>query len=302
MKKKIRLPTKELDSAKDHLLALPQESEEYTGSRELILRENVSLDVYLKYRERDPDLPVLIYLDNGTIKAYELPTLPHSRASATIKVSMGAWNHANLAYGDDATLILGANSSKEPDSWVRPKNRIRPQPDAAANNLGTAYSTMIIEVGHTQNLPDLHRKVVLYFSPRTTIQIVLLVKIFKPKRNNTITLIAAKYVRISQTSLIPEQVISFGTATPHRSTINYITNTMGVPQNHFIRFGRRDPVTRNNYPACNMAGIGIYIMNIPANELFDGDITVRPFTLAMNQGFNLDLYEIQEAIVDKFNI
>ncbi|CAB4413314.1 unnamed protein product [Rhizophagus irregularis] len=301
---KDRLLAKELDLAKDRLLALPQEeSEEYTGSRELVLRENVSLDAYLKYRERDPDLSVLIYLDNGTIKAYELPTFPHSRASATIKVSMGAWNRADLAYGDDATLILGANSSKEPDSWVRPKYRIRPGPGApAANNLGAAYPTMIIEVGHSQSLLDLHRKVALYFSPRTTIQIVLLVKIFKPKGNYTITLIAAKYVRTSQTPLIPEQVISFGTATPHQSTINYITNTMGVPQNRFIGFGRRDPVTGNNYPACNMANIGIYIMNIPANELFDGNSTVRPFTQAINQGFNLDLYEIQEAILDEFNI
>ncbi|GBC03842.1 hypothetical protein RclHR1_05360002 [Rhizophagus clarus] len=282
MKKKIRLSTKELDSAKNHLLALPQEeSEEYTGSRELVLRENVSLDAYLKYHERDSHLPVLIYLDNGIIKAYELPTLPHSRASATIK---------------------GANSSKEPDSWVRPKNRIRPQPGAAANNLGAAYPTMIIEVGYTQSLPDLHRKVALYFSSRTTIQIVLLVKIFKPRRDNTITLIAAKYVRTSQTPLIPEQVISFGMATPYGSTINCITNTMGVPQNRFIGFGRRNPITGNNYPACNMAGIGTYIMNIPANELFDGDITVRPFTPAMNQGFDLDLYEIHEAIVDEFNI
>ncbi|CAB4401186.1 unnamed protein product [Rhizophagus irregularis] len=279
---KDRLLAKELVLAKDRLLALPQEEpDEYTGPRELVLRENVSLDAYLKYRECDPDLPVLIYLDNGTIKAYELPTLPHATASATIKVAMGAWNRLDLKYGDNATLILGTNSSKEPDSWVRPKNRIRPGPGTpAANNLGAAYPTMIIEVGHSQSLPDLHRKVALYFSLRTTIQIVLLIKIFKPKRNNTITLIAAKYVRTSLTPLIPEQVISFGTATPYK----------------------RDPVTRNNYPACNMTGIGIYIMNIPANELFDGDITVRPFTQAMNQGFNLDLYEIQEAIVDEFNI
>ncbi|GBC15737.1 uncharacterized protein OCT59_027702 [Rhizophagus irregularis] len=301
---KDRLLAKGLDLAKDRLLALPQEeSEKYTGSRELVLRENVSLDAYLKYRERDPDLSVLIYLDNGTIKAYELPTFPHSRVSATIKVSMGAWNRADLVYGDDVTLILGANSSKEPDSWVRPKYRIRPGPGApAANNLGAAYPTMIIEVGHSQSLLDLHRKVALYFSPRTTIQIVLLVKIFKPKGNNTITLIVAKYVRTSQTPLIPKQVISFGTATPHQSTINYITNTMGVPQNCFIGFGRRDPVTGNNYPACNMANIGLYLMNIPANELFDGDSTVRPFTQAINQGFNLDLYEIQEAIRNEFNI
>src|SRR4051812_47628841 len=130
MKKKICLLTKEFDSAKDYLLALPQEeSEEYTESRELVLRENVSLDTYLKYREHDSSLPVLIYLDNGTIKAYELLTFPRSRASALIKILMGLWNCVDLIYGDNATMILGANSSKEPNSWIRPKNRIRPQPD-----------------------------------------------------------------------------------------------------------------------------------------------------------------------------
>ena len=43
-------------------------------------------------------------------------------------------------------------------------------------------------------------------------------------------------------------------------------------------------------------------MNIPADELFDGDPTVRPFASALNQGWDLDLYEIQKAIKDEFSI
>ena len=53
---------------------------------------------------------------------------------------------------------------------------------------------------------------------------------------------------------------------------------------------------------CNTIGIGTYIMNIPADELFDGDPTVRPFASALNQGWDLDLYEIQKAIKDEFSI
>ena len=37
---------------------------------------------------------------------------------------------------------------------------------------------MIIEVGYAQSLPDLHQKVTLYFSQETSIQIVLIIKIF----------------------------------------------------------------------------------------------------------------------------
>ncbi|CAG8594941.1 119_t:CDS:2 [Paraglomus occultum] len=89
---------------------------------------------------------------------------------------MGKWNYQDLAYFDDATMILGLNTAKEPDSMVRPVRHPRLPPAQAMDRRGTAYPTMVIEVGHMQTLPDLHRKVALYFNPRTTIQIVLAVK------------------------------------------------------------------------------------------------------------------------------
>ena len=118
-KKKIYLSAKAFGLAKERLLALPQEeSEEYKGSREIILRENVSLDNYLEYRERDSNFPVHIYLHDGRIIAYELPTFPHGRVAATVIVLMGLWNYRDLAFGNGGTMILGINDARKPDSWI----------------------------------------------------------------------------------------------------------------------------------------------------------------------------------------
>src|SRR3954454_25083416 len=97
---------------------------------------------------------------------------------------MGRWNYHDLEYGDDANMIVGQNSAKEPDSWVRPVRRHRHMPYKAMDRLGGTYPTMIIEVGYTQSFPDLHQKVALYFSQATSIQIVLTIKIFDLRVDN----------------------------------------------------------------------------------------------------------------------
>jgi hypothetical protein len=75
-------------------------------------------------------------------------------------------------------MILG-QGSKEPDVYVRPRHRPNPPQGApVADRFGNAFPTMMVEVGFSQSLPDLHRTVARYFSPQTTIQIVLAIKIF----------------------------------------------------------------------------------------------------------------------------
>lgn len=87
---------------------------------------------------------------------------------------------------------------------------------------------MVVEVSYSQSLPDLHQTATFYFSPRTTIQIVLIVnKIFgvrvDPNTNtSTIALVSALYLRTSPTPLIPTSVVSFGTADLDPNTMNYI--------------------------------------------------------------------------------
>src|SRR5204863_8669379 len=152
----------------------------------------------------------------------------------------------------DSTTNLCQNTSRAPDHWVRPKHRPDPQIGSGlgANDKDKAYPTMMIEIGVAQSLPDLHQTAALYFNPRTTIQIVLAIKIFGVRTNartntSTIALIAALYLRTSPTPLIPTKVISFGTANPDTNTANYILNTMGVPPGNFIGVGRPDPNNLN---------------------------------------------------------
>ena len=91
---------------------------------------------YLDYREKNPRLPVRIYLHDGKIKAYEIPLTPRAMVSAVIPILMGRWNYQDLVYGDATTMILGQNSAKEPDSWVRPRRRPQGIPFKAMDKFG----------------------------------------------------------------------------------------------------------------------------------------------------------------------
>jgi hypothetical protein len=209
---------------------------------------------------------------------------------------------------------IGQNTARGSDIWVRPRHR--PDPPAGSgqgvDRKDKAYPTMMIEVGFSQSLPDLHRTAALYFNQRTTIQIVLAVKIFGERINtntstSTIALIAALYLRTSTTPLIPTSVISFGTANPDTNTVNYIINQMGIPPGSFIGVGRPDPNNNNNnFPPCNAANLPDYQMNIPWPEIFDGvqaHLLPAGFPIVPNTplagfaaGFNLDLWEVQDTV------
>ncbi|PKY49786.1 hypothetical protein RhiirA4_465904 [Rhizophagus irregularis] len=129
-----------------------------------------------------------------------------------------------------------------------------------------AYPTMMIEVGFSQSLPDLHQIAALYFNRRTIIQIVLTIKIFGKRINtntntSTIALISTLYLRTSTTPLILTSVISsflLGQQILIQNIVNYIINQMGVPSGF--------PIVPNTPPAGFAAG------------------------------FNLDLWEVQDII------
>src|SRR6266487_2888671 len=122
---KLGLTPDVVESAKKSLFEFAQREEECVepGSSEVVVQENVQLDAFLTYRERDVRLPVRVYLCNGKIIINEIPTVIHARVSATLKGELYSWNHRDLGYFDDATMILGPNTAKEPDSMVRPVRR-----------------------------------------------------------------------------------------------------------------------------------------------------------------------------------
>ena len=259
----------------------------------------MSLDNFLDYRQSDLRLPVRLYLRDGKIIINEIPTVIRATVIALFNVLMGSWNCQDLRYGVDTTMILNHNNVKEPDLWVRPVRRPRPPLAQAMDRFGTPYPIMIVEVGYTQGLPDMHRKVEFYFDVRTTIQIVLTIKIYEPRVDHTAAMIAALYLRTSPSPLIPVDVRSFGTSGPANVSKYYVYNDMGVPHHIFMGVGLSD-INNNPFPPCAMAGIPAYQMNIPATELFDGDPAGVPASAI--GGFNLDLWEFQVVIRESFNI
>ncbi|UZO04478.1 uncharacterized protein OCT59_024864 [Rhizophagus irregularis] len=316
---RLHLSSAAIESAREKLLTFQkareegeeveeEEEEGYTGSREITIKENVSLEEYLRYRENNVHASVRMYLWDGKIIIYEVPSTPHAEVTGEIIGMLAAWNRQDFRYGTEANTNLGQGRNKEPDAYVRPKHRNPPPQGAlAADIYGNPFPTMMIEVGFSQNLPDLHRTAARYFNPLTTIQIVLAIKIFGVRTNalantSTIALIAALYLRTSPTPLIPTSVISFGTANPDINTENYITGQMGVPPGSFIGVGRPDPNNNNiNFPPCNAANIPTYIMNIPGTELYNG-VPQNNLPVGFAAGYNLDLWELQVLVREAMHI
>lgn len=61
---------------------------------------------------------VRMYLYNGNIKIYKVPSYAHSATIGCVIGLINRWNDQDLEYGTDATMILGQNTAREPDSRV----------------------------------------------------------------------------------------------------------------------------------------------------------------------------------------
>ncbi|GBB98496.1 hypothetical protein RclHR1_03240021 [Rhizophagus clarus] len=214
-----------------------------------------------------------MYLDSGNIKVYETPLPFHARTAGKIIGLMTIWNGQDFDYASEKTLILGLNIERKPDCMIAPIYCPRPAAGQASSSTRTAYPTMI----------------------------VLSIKIFGVRADNTIALTASLYLRTSPTSLIPIMIISFGTAGIDTSIVNYI-NGIGVLPGNLIGVGFTDPNNNNNnYPSCNVANIPTYLLNIPGAALFNEvSAPLRPVEFAA--GFTLDLWELQVVIRRQLNI
>ncbi|RUP49241.1 hypothetical protein BC936DRAFT_142986 [Jimgerdemannia flammicorona] len=183
-------------------------------------------------------------------------------------------------------IVTGPNTFWICDIAFRPINRPRPAPGQGCNSAGEAYPTMVVEVGVNQSHKSLYRAAAHYFSPRTTIQIYLAIKIFPRRQNGTRAMVALRFLRTNPNPTRPDIVKSFGTAPIPRQMKDYL-QAKHVPDAAIT--GLRRP----GDPACNAAGIALYQMNFPAALLFNGDPAGVPGALAA--GFNLDLWIVQAA-------
>ncbi|CAG8753222.1 9542_t:CDS:2, partial [Funneliformis mosseae] len=139
-------------------------------------------------------LPVNIRLINGKIIAYEVPLSSHGLVANRIGTLICTWNN-QLRGTLKEDLIMGLNSYYTSDYTIRPRGLPRPPSG--------------------------------YFSPNTTIQIYLAIKIFPTHQNSTRAMLALRYLHNNQNNTVPDIIKSFGTAPLHKITKEFLTNGVG---------------------------------------------------------------------------
>jgi hypothetical protein len=90
-------------------------------------------------------------------------------------------------------VIVGRSEVKKPNGSVQPWDLTRPPAGQGCDKYGSVYPTVVVEVGFSERIRSLHSKARKYFSPRTTIQVYIAVKIYNLCGDGTRVLIAFVY-------------------------------------------------------------------------------------------------------------
>lgn len=256
----------DFELAKETLLAIERYDDiTEVDRKDVIVAENVMLDTFVKFSQKDPELPVKICLQDGKILVRELPSQIHGLVAGIVIRKLRP--DTDLLLGStDIDIIVGLRSLYRPDASFKPIGLPIPPLQQACDGAGNAYPTMVVEIGDTQSLNSLHERVYKYFSARTTIQIYLAIKIFprrhprgrRPRLNDPFALLALLYQRNNANPTIPTQVISFGTAPIANVTTGFLQN-IGAPL---------PPIGGHNL--CTTANMPAFQLQIPSNLLFHG--------------------------------
>ncbi|KAF9998792.1 hypothetical protein BGZ79_007547 [Entomortierella chlamydospora] len=274
---RLRITELQFEKARNQLLNQP-------SSGPVTLAQGISLEVYSKYLSSHEDLPVRTRLMDGNVEAYELPLDPHTNVTGRIISMIGGWDIVgDLCIGTDLEMVVGVDSMLMCDCYVRPWRRPRPPQEQGANSLGTPYPTVVVKVAATQSLNDAHAKVADWFSPRTTIQLCLVIKIWELRQDNTIAMAALLYRRQDPNPLVPVSAISFGTARITGPALQTMQGIIGGPN-------LVNGVGYGGVP-CDAPGIPMYQLNLPAVDIYNGDPQGIPAGNVL--GFNLDLWVVQ---------
>ncbi|CAG8693829.1 28830_t:CDS:1 [Dentiscutata erythropus] len=227
---------------------------------------------------------------DGNVIAYEVPLSDHGAVVIKFAFLIHEWDdQLNQIVEED--LVLEDTSHCTADLTIKPRDLPRPRPGHESNSNGGPYQTLVFEVGTTEAVSSLHDLSARYFSPQTTIQIYIAIKLYPIRQDNTRAMFAMRYLRTNQHPTVLDVVISFGTAPLHQSVIGYLLNDMSVPDANITGVGRSDDAI-----ACNGPSIPDYQLNIPAAELYNGSLNGIPPNAV--DGFDLDLWEIQRKALN----
>jgi len=234
--------------------------------------------------------PKFLWVDGKLFISLDL-SAPHEAAVDEIKRQMGILTHALVISKGSANFNAPAGGgaaafSALPDGSWRPRALVGPNPSP----------TMILEVGRSQTLADLHTKALRWLGANTTIQIVLVIKIWELFGGNNIRLLAMRYER---GAVNPIFAVSFGTHRLHAATRATLAN--GILGATLLRgVGEVHPVTGIAYPACNGAGIPIYQLRIPNLLLYNGVPGGVPPAAPGIGYYTFDLFSVQTDVITSF--
>ncbi|CAG8763756.1 12312_t:CDS:2 [Cetraspora pellucida] len=246
------------DSARHKLLTTRrQEGIEEVKRKGIIIDRGISRSAYLKFCEGEPRISVKHRLIDGKIEAYEMPLDFHSAVQEELILIMD--------------FIVDTISVCRPDICIRPRNRRQPQPSQAVNSSEKPYPTLVVEIGNTESLNNLHELAMKYFSQRTTTQIYLAIKSFP-----SVALLALLYLRNNPNPTIPVIVKSFEIADLSRI---YILNTAHVSASVITGIG--------------FGGVPCDGGNIPEYQIVISTI------LLLTMFIIVDIWRLQDAILNK---
>ncbi|CAJ0747682.1 1088_t:CDS:2 [Entrophospora sp. SA101] len=117
-------------------------------------------------------------------------------------------------------------------------------------------------------------------------KIYLAIKLFHSRQDGYVALLALLYLRNKLNPTVPVIVKSFGTASLHVSTQNYLQRTVNVPANTITGLGF-------GAGPCNDANIQDYQIPIPTILFFNGVPGDIPAGVPNN--FNIDLWKLQDV-------
>lgn len=281
------ITAREITDAMDKIISQKQKEisqrEDWEESEQVVV-EGISLETYrdLVKSER---LRGALRFDDGKIILYEVTISPkHSGVAGMCFGLLFAQIYQHdpdmLSVAEVDHVLPGQNKTRKPDSGLRPSGLPRlvngPTVDPTC-----PWPTVVIEVGVSQELRDLHH-VALDWLGTNQIQIVLVIKLWKPLQNGTMRMLAMLY-RAQHSVNVPEHVVSFGTAPLAWQTIPTLTS-INAPQ--FVGLGH------GNDPVCNGPNMPMYQLDFPSTDVFHG---VNPMPPNLPANFTLDLYRAQRA-------
>jgi len=208
---------------------------------------------------------------------YELPLYKHEFATSVFNLAVGNTPHLiSVSSPTVSTPAWGA----EPDAAYFAFRSLPHGVVPAANRdaKGDVFPNVVVEVGVSESISDLHADAVRWLGPATEVQMVILIKLWKNDKGMLLMIFVRGNVN-------PINVISFGTKNLHYTANAPLNAARGTtPVTGVIPGG----------VACNALGLAAFQLSLPIAHFYHRD----PNGVPVGQGnIIIDLFDVQQTIL-----